>query len=438
MAIDSLVIGGGMAGMVAALKLAHSGASVTLVEKSDRLGGLASSFEKDGRLYPLGYHHILSTDPHLLAYLARLGLLDRVHWKRLEMGFSIDGEIYGLAGLKDLWNFPLRLRTKLRMGLRMATAWMPLDGDEPASAWLERIAGRAAIEQFFDPLTHLNFGLPTSALSAAWLRERSQGREAHCRYGYMPNADWVSVLVQALHRELKEAGVEIRLETAAVSIETNAAANRIISVDLSDGQTIKSKITIAAIAPPILRRLTQDTPDAELDAIDYTGVVSTVVATRDDVPLDRYWTNFIQPTTSFGGIFRLDLLNDSLGHPGMRLLNFCTHVRDRVQGSMLEWSPADIEARYLADFETRFGVSLNPEWAHTSRIPFYSPVFVNGYRNPPVTHGRLRNLFLAGNHRTFPVLATTGSAMGSGAEAARAALSSRFMALTALGDTEAA
>jgi len=41
-----------------------------------------------------------------------------------------------------------------------------------------------------------------------------------------------------------------------------------------------------------------------------------------------------------------------------------------------------------------------------------------------VRHSRMANLFLAGNHRTFPVLATTGSAMGSGVEAAYAVLSS--------------
>jgi hypothetical protein len=81
---------------------------------------------------------------------------------------------------------------------------------------------------------------------------------------------------------------------------------------------------------------------------------------------------------------------------------------------------------------------MEPEWIHTSRIPMYSPVFVNGYTNPPVQHRLLSNLFLAGNHRTFPVLATTGSAMGSGVEAAAAVLSSPGSNLTEVKDTEAA
>jgi heterodisulfide reductase subunit A len=43
---DALIIGGGVAGMSAALGLAEQGINVVLVEKSDRLGGLLNSMEK--------------------------------------------------------------------------------------------------------------------------------------------------------------------------------------------------------------------------------------------------------------------------------------------------------------------------------------------------------------------------------------------------------
>jgi len=437
MVCDTAVIGGGMAGMAAALTLAEHGQAVTLVEAANHLGGLASSFERDGRLMPLGYHHILSSDSHLVAFLARFGLLKDVHWKRLEMGFSVEGQIHGLANLSDFARFPLPWRIKARMAARVASAWLPMSEDEPASAWLTRVAGKRAVESFFDPLTHIKFGLPTSALSAAWLRERLAAGEAGCRYGYIPNADWVSVVVQTLRERLEATGVRILMETAAGKFELNDRRDRVHRIALSTGEVLKPRSVVAALSPPLLCRLTPDAPDPQLSAIDYSGVVSTVIATHQPVPLDRYWTNFIRPTWSFGGIFRLDLLNESLGHPGVHLLNFCTHVR-QGKGSFLHLEPAAIEDRYLADFETRFGIRLEPEWIHTSRIPMYSPVFVNGYTNPPVQHRLLGNLFLAGNHRTFPVLATTGSAMGSGVEAAAAVLASPGSNLSEVGDTEAA
>lgn len=105
---------------------------------------------------------------------------------------------------------------------------------------------------------------------------------------------------------------------------------------------------------------------------------------------------------------------------------------------MLRWEPEEIEQTYRTDFERCFSIQLEPEWSHTSRVPYYSPVFVDGYTNPPVTHCQLRNLFLAGNHRTFPVLATTGSAMGSGMEAAEAAIQLLAKTPRAVEDTEAA
>jgi len=436
---DTIVIGGGLAGMAAAWRLASQGQRVVLLEQSDHLGGLASSFERDGRLYPLGYHHILSTDPHLLAHLARLGLLDRVHWKRLDMGFSMDGQIHSLGKPQDWLTFPLPWVTKARMAARVVSAWIPKNRtDEPASQWLARIAGQSAVRDFFDPLTHIKFGLPCSALSAAWLRARLQAGESACQYGYMPNEDWVSVLIDALHERLLSAGVTIRLQTGAARLRMNDRMSRITAVITDTDEVIPTRTVIGALAPPLLERLTGEVSDPHLSAIQYTGVVSTVMATRQDVPLDRYWTNFLRPNMSFGGIFRLDLLNDSLGHPGMKLLNFCTHVRDRSDHSMLRWDPEKIEHTYRTDFEQCFSMKLEPEWAHTSRIPYYSPVFVDGYTNPQVTHGRLQNLFLAGNHRTFPVLATTGSAMGAGMEAAEAAIQLLARTPRAVEDTEAA
>lgn len=425
MTYDTVVIGGGMAGMAAALTLAEHGQRIVLLEANAHLGGVASSFERDGRLVPLGYHHILSSDAQLLSFLGRFDLLSRVHWKRIEMGFSIDDTILGLSNPRDFLRAPLPWRVKAGMAARIATAWWPQANDEPASDWLRRLTGTEALDAFFNPLTQIKFGLPTSGLSAAWLRARLAAGEAGSRYGYMPNEDWVSVLVSALHRRLVEAGVEIRLNSPVAEVVPAASRQRLQSIQLHSGERIRARCFVAAIPPPVLNALAPEVRSPALDAIQYTGVVSTVVATRTPVPLDRYWTNFLRPTYSFGGIFRLDLLNDSLGHPGVKLLNFCTHVAPRNKAhSMLSWDPSTIEDRYLSDFKTRFGVTIRPEWIHTSRIPLYSPVFVHGYQNPPVRHERLLNLFLAGNYRTFPVLATTGSAMGSGVEAAYAVLNS--------------
>jgi hypothetical protein len=49
----------------------------------------------------------------------------------------------------------------------------------------------------------------------------------------------------------------------------------------------------------------------------------------------------------------------------------------------------------------------------------YSPVFLRDYRNPGLHSTRFRNLYFAGNFCTFPSVASTGTALHSGLEAAR-------------------
>jgi squalene-associated FAD-dependent desaturase len=68
-----VVVGGGLAGITAALDCARAGASVTLVEVRRRLGGAAYSFERDGLHADNGQHVFLRCCHAYRALLARLG-----------------------------------------------------------------------------------------------------------------------------------------------------------------------------------------------------------------------------------------------------------------------------------------------------------------------------------------------------------------------------
>ncbi|HSZ13593.1 MAG TPA: hydroxysqualene dehydroxylase HpnE [Solirubrobacteraceae bacterium] len=68
-----LVVGGGLAGIAAALDCAQAGMDVTLVEVRRRLGGAAYSFERDGLQLDNGQHVFLRCCVAYRALLARLG-----------------------------------------------------------------------------------------------------------------------------------------------------------------------------------------------------------------------------------------------------------------------------------------------------------------------------------------------------------------------------
>jgi choline dehydrogenase-like flavoprotein len=68
-----VVVGGGLAGISAALACADAGAGVTLLEKRSRLGGLTWSFTHDGLQVDNGQHVFLRCCTAYLDFLGRIG-----------------------------------------------------------------------------------------------------------------------------------------------------------------------------------------------------------------------------------------------------------------------------------------------------------------------------------------------------------------------------
>jgi len=131
--------------------------------------------------------------------------------------------------------------------------------------------------------------------------------------------------------------------------------------------------------------------------------------------------NLTSLDSSASGIFQLNSLNPTIGAPGDRCINFVTHVPSRV-AEIFHLGDEPLMAAYFGDFRRLFGQDLQPFWTHIERIPMYSPIFSRGYHNPPVRSATWRNVYFAGNYRTFPSAATTGTALWSGVDAAQAVL----------------
>jgi protoporphyrinogen oxidase len=417
-----VILGGGLSGMGAAHALTRAGWNdVTIVERAGELGGLAGTFRRGEHFYPLAYHHILHRDTTLLYFLQHIGALDRVRWRRIRMVFRLADRAYDLARPGDFLRFPMSLGDKIRFVRLMLRCfnkddWSDWEGRNAADL-IDQWAGPGVREAMFEPLTDLKFRLPCREVSAAWLGARLHYREGSAPLGFIPGTNWTKVLCEGLGDVLERAGVKTLLRRRVVSLPRRD--DRLVGAELDDGERIEADLVINTLPVEIYRRMAPDDATAQLDSIRYTAVVSAICATRQAIEPDFYWMNL--PTRNFNacGIFRLESLNPTIGAPGDACVNFVTHLPDR-QHTAYGRSDDELVSGYLDDFRRLFGFDLDPFWTHLNRLPMYSPVFHPDYRNPPAKSTTFGNLYFAGNYRTFPSIASTGTALASGVTAAAA------------------
>jgi squalene-associated FAD-dependent desaturase len=237
---DVVVVGGGLAGLAAALECADRGARVVLVERRPRLGGLTWSFEHDGRTVDNGQHVFLRCCHAYLDFLRRLGSdSDVVLQRRLDVTVLSPGS--GTARLRrnrlpaplhlapSLLRYPhLAAADRLRLG-RAAWALRTADLDDPAldgqtfSAWLEeRGQSQAAVQALWDLITVPTVNLPAGEASAAMGAKVFQTGLLSQRAA--ADIGWSQVPLGLLHGEraasaLKRVGAEVSTGETVVSVE---------------------------------------------------------------------------------------------------------------------------------------------------------------------------------------------------------------------------
>jgi protoporphyrinogen oxidase len=419
-----VILGAGVAGMGAAYALARNGRAVTVVESEPEVGGMAASVHRDERSFPLGYHHILHRDRHLLFFLDRIGALSSVRWRRIRMLFNTGRRSYDLSRLGDFWRFPMGWRDKARFALMMARAfrkrewtdWAGRSAQELVDTW----ATPGVRQAMFEPLTHIKFGLPCAEVSGAWLGARLHHREGSAPLGYIPGTNWTEVLCQGLADHLVRLGVRLITATRVTGFRVNA--QRIVEVQTEAGEAIGADRFISTIPTESLTSLLPEENSPAIREIKYTALTSVICAVPKLRNPDFYWMNLISLERTASGLFLLDSLNPTLGLPGESYVNFVTHTRSRTMPFFAQSSADELRARYLADYHEVFGEAIEPRWLQVNRLPMYSPVFIRDYRNPDVRSARFRNLYFAGNYCTFPSVASTGTALYSGLLAAGAIL----------------
>ena len=323
------VLGGGIAGLTAAYRLAKRGSDVTLFEATDKRGGLGGWFEYDGYRLDKWYHVLLDSDDYLLGLIDELGLRDRVDWAETTMGFIVNNKHYPFNTAVDLLKFgALRPLDRIRTGMaalyitKLLRNGKPLD-NEPAHSWLVRIFGRRVYESIWEPLLIAKFGDMRNRVPAYWVwntlnREKNGSQEVK---GYVRGGN--AVIVDRLVEEIEKAGGRIRLSTPVTSISSNADG---ATLDVADEavhfDNVVCTLPFSRLSKIADKALLSKIPQS---SIDYQGVVNVMLVTRERLS-KHYWTAVVRSDLPFQGVVETThvVRPDSIGNRHLLyLMNYC-------------------------------------------------------------------------------------------------------------------
>jgi hydroxysqualene dehydroxylase len=269
------VIGGGLAGVSAALTAVDAGAEVVLFERRSRLGGLTWSFERHGLWFDNGQHVFMRCCTAYRGFLDRIGASDQVILQpRLEVPVLAPGGASSSITRTDL-PAPLHLAGSLAryrflsLGERaqLARAVLPmrhLDPDDPAldqitfGRWLaDHGQSSNAVERLWDLITLPTVNVPAAEASLAMAVKVF-------RTGLLDSSDggdigWSQVPLRQLHAEnatraLSVSGVEMRFGSRVEGLARSTdgwAVSTTEGADPVDAVIVATPPDVAAALVPV-------------------------------------------------------------------------------------------------------------------------------------------------------------------------------------------
>lgn len=437
----AVVIGGGLAGITSALRLADAGLDVTLLEGRPRLGGLAFSFRRGELTVDNGQHVYLRCCTAYRWFLDRVDgarlapLQNRLDVPVLDVGRPSGPRLGRLRrnGLPvpfhlaaGLARYPhLSLVERAGVG-RAALALGRLDPDDPAlddidfASWLARHGqSPRTIEALWDlvGVATLNATAPNSSLALAakvfktgLLSERGAA-----------DIGWASVPLGDVHdtlsrKALDSAGVVTQLRTKAGSLTRTDGGRWVVD---TGAERIEADTVVLAVPQRETHALL---PDGALDAPERLLEIGSSPILNVHVVYDRKVLR--QPFFAALGspvqwVFDRTEASGLTG-PGQYLA-----VSQSAADEEIDLPVAELRERYLPELERLLpaarGAGIRDFFVTRERTATFAPAPGVG-RLRPGTRTRAPGLFLAGAWTATGWPATMEGAVRSGAGAADAAL----------------
>lgn len=246
---DAIVVGAGAGGLCTAARLVNAGRSVLLLDDHDRVGGRATSFEKEGFILNMGAI-ALERGGVFDETFQQTGVTLDIREPNPATVFRIDGKTVNVS--KGGWGMLLGGLTKqaAKIGARFADARSGELPEEKLSTeeWLKSMTTNKTVHRLFRNLCAAIFAANASELPARAFLVYFGTKGAFKRFGFCPRGTigaW-NDLADGVRRK----GGEIRLNTkvARIVVENDLATGVEIVTD-GETQRISSRLVVSNAGP---------------------------------------------------------------------------------------------------------------------------------------------------------------------------------------------
>ena len=272
---DISIIGGGFAGLSAALRLHRAGAKIQLFEKRPFFGGRAYSFAepKTGEVVDNGQHLLMGAYHETFAFLKDLGTLDKLHFQKgLEVSFAQGAEQFSTIKCPNLpapfhlaWGLlrfkALKFGDKRRMAKLIQFCKKPQQNgqalDDLSLLQLFRKTGQSqkAIQVFWEPLALATLNEPLDLASAELfvevLKQGLLSNKADSNL-VIPKVGFSELYAQPAQNLFQKDGVPMHFNSQIAAIEKSGST---WEIKTNQGKSFSTEKILFAIPPNGLQKI---------------------------------------------------------------------------------------------------------------------------------------------------------------------------------------
>ncbi len=303
---DVAVLGAGPAGLAAALRAARSGASVTLVEAGDRVGGLCRTLQSDGCRYDLGGH------------IPFLRSAERVEWAEELMGTPLIWVDRPVARVEDG-----RIRSGRYIDQHPDRVGDAVPPDGSAAGELGSTVGASFRDRVIRPYMQKVDGWPLEVIAADRAVKLRDEQRAPDGFWFPPGG--IGTLMDAMAAAVTDAGGTIRLGTPMTALHHEGGRVTGVEVAGADPGVIHAGSVISAITPGLVVRAADPAaPEGLLPPVTMRAVALVyLIADRAHVT-DQAWIQVSDPRVPFSRIAEFANWDPAMVPPGRTVL--CAEV----------------------------------------------------------------------------------------------------------------